>query len=95
MIEPLRLNRVYGPVASIEQPIFCEVCKTKKENRRDPNTALKFCQNCITRRYVCKTCDEEVHRLKPFKNHIRSLLVLGAVVVFWLFYHWADTTSNI
>ena len=77
MIEPLRLNRVYGPVASVQQPLFCEQCRTKREFRRNPNVAIKYCSSCPLKKFFCKVCDEEVHRLKPLKSHIRNLLVVG------------------
>ena len=62
MIEPLRLNRVFGPVATVKAPVFCEVCRTKKAFRRNPNVAIKYCGSCQLRKYLCKVCDEEVHR---------------------------------
>ena len=77
MIEPLRLNIVHAEPATAKTPVFCENCKSKLETRRNPNLAVKWCPHCLHRKFLCKRCDEEVHRLKPLKLHVRHLLVVG------------------
>jgi len=77
MIEPLRLNIVNAEPATARTPLFCENCKSKLETRKNPNLAIKWCPHCLHRKFLCKRCDEEVHRLKPLKLHVRHLLVVG------------------
>ena len=77
MIEPLHLNIVHAPPSTAKHPVFCENCKARKETRTNPNIAIKFCVHCMHRKFLCKRCDEEIHRLKPLKLHVRSLIVVG------------------
>ena len=77
MIEPLRFNSDNLPPITSQYPQFCENCRTKKDRKLDPNIAIKFCPTCIHRKFVCKICDEEIHRLPPAKLHPRQLIVAG------------------
>jgi hypothetical protein len=79
MIEPLRFNLEKGGSFPISKPVLCEVCIThaKKDRRQNPQLATLYCVNCLQKRFLCRECDDAMHRFGAGKGHLRKIIVLG------------------
>ena len=85
MIDPLRHNKEHFPTYEIERPSFCVNCLSMRHSKNNPNIAVVFCHECPcllsgTKEYgalLCRSCEEDKHRLVSASKHERQLLVVG------------------
>lgn len=76
MIDPLRFTTETAAPIAIQRAVLCGVCLTKG-GKNQADIASKFCIHCERHRFLCSSCDVDIHRIGIAQRHSRRLVVLG------------------